>query len=164
MGKQVQVISRKADPRSKAPLEFIHTDLCGPISPISKEGFRWVISFACDYSGYVFTYFIKRKSDSTMALEKFLADCAPFGTVKRMRSDGGGEFIGKDFEGVLRERGIAHQDSAPYYPHQNGTIERWWRTCFEMGRCLLIESGVPKEFWPYAVATFFYLFKVKTYI
>ena len=69
LGKQVQVISRKADPRSKAVLEFIHTDLCGPITPESKEGFRYAISFACDYSGYVFTYFLKRKSDSTKALE-----------------------------------------------------------------------------------------------
>ena len=157
MGKQVQVINRKADPRSKAPLEFIHTDLCGPITPVSTEGFRWVISFSCDFSGYVFTYFLKRKSDSVKALEKFLADSAPFGTVKRMRSDGGGEFIGQDFEDLLLERGIAHQDSAPYSPHQNGTIERWWRTVFEMGRCLLIESGVPKEYWPYAVAAATYV-------
>ena len=28
---------------------------------------------------------------------------------------------------------------------------------FEMGRCLLIESGVPKEYWPYAVAAATYV-------
>lgn len=37
-------------------------------------------------------------------------------------------------------------------PHtKNGTAERHWRTLFEMGRCLLIQFGLRKELWPYAV-------------
>ena len=41
--------------------------------------------------------------------------------------------------------------SAPYSPHQNGTAERCWRTLFEMARCLIIESKLPKYLWTYAV-------------
>lgn len=36
---------------------------------------------------------------------------------------------------------------------QNGTAERGWRTLFEMGRCMLIESQLPKCLWNYAVQT-----------
>jgi transposase InsO family protein len=58
-----------------------------------------------------------------------------------------------DFQDLLRKRAIKHETSCPNSPHQNGTAERYWRTLFEMARCLLLESGVPKMLWPYAVQT-----------
>jgi len=70
--------------------------------------------------------------------------------VKRLRSDNGTEFISEEYQSLLRDNAIKHERSAPYSPLQNGTAERNWRTLFEMVRCMLIESGLPKEFWPYA--------------
>ena len=151
LGKMSQQFSRTPDERSKVPLEFVHTDLSGKIDPISIDGHQYTISFTDDYSGYVFTYFLKYKSDAYKALEKFLADSAPCGTVKRMRLDNGGEFIGKQFKEVMIKNKIKQEPSCPDSPHQNGTAERWWRTCFSMARCLLIESGLPKSLWSYAV-------------
>ncbi|GJP67194.1 hypothetical protein CLOP_g24045 [Closterium sp. NIES-67] len=40
--------------------------------------------------------------------------------VKVIRSDNGGEFIGADFEGELKRKGIQHQLTVPYNPQQNG--------------------------------------------
>ena len=151
LGKMRQEISRTPDPRAKKPLEFVHTDLSGSIEPVSVDGHRYVISFTDDFSGYVFTYFLKVKSDSVKALEKFLADSAPCGVTNRMRCDNGGEFVGQDFKDVLVRNKIKQEPSCPDSPHQNGTAERWWSTCFGMSRCLLIESGLPKNLWPYAV-------------
>ncbi|PIK49001.1 hypothetical protein BSL78_14107 [Apostichopus japonicus] len=54
---------------------------------------------------------------------------------------------------VLRKMGIRHETSSPYSPLQNGTAERQWRTLFQMGRCLLIDKGLPKFLWTYAVQT-----------
>ena len=116
LGKQSQVISRKPDGRANSPLEFIHTDICGPISTVTKEGFNYVISFSADFSGFVFTYFLKTKSEASAALEKFLSECAPFGNVKRIRPAGGGEFIGKNFKSILTNRCIKHEMTAPYSP------------------------------------------------
>ena len=90
-----------------------------------------------------FVYFLKSKSDSVKATEKFLADVAPYGQVKCVRSDNGTEFTGHEFQTLLRGNRIRHETSAPYSPHQNGTAERGWRTLYEMSRCLLIESGLP---------------------
>ena len=81
LGKMTQGRSRTPRCRSTVPLALVHTDLAGPIEPVSTEGFRYAITFTDDYSGTVFVYFLKSKSDTVEATEKFLADSAPFGKV-----------------------------------------------------------------------------------
>ena len=152
-GKMCQTRSRKPDERATAPLEFVHCDLAGPISPVARDGFRYVLCFVDDHSGINMVYFLKQKSDTLEATEKFFADVAPYGKVKRIRSDNGSEFMNKEFKSLLRTKGIKHETSCPYSPHQNGTVERSWRSLFEMARCLLLEAKLPKEFWTYAVMT-----------
>ena len=46
-------------------------------------------SFTDVCTGAVFVYFLKAKSDAIQATEKFLADIAPYGTVKCIQSDNG---------------------------------------------------------------------------
>ena len=102
-------------------------------------------------------YFLKRKDGTLEATEKFLADVAPYGKVKRMRSDNGGEFINEGFKTLLRKHAIRHETSAPYSPHQNGTVERAWRSIFSVAKCLLLEANLPKFLWTYAVMTAVYI-------
>ncbi|KAJ0589562.1 putative RNA-directed DNA polymerase [Helianthus annuus] len=54
-------------------------------------------------------------------------------------------------------KGLIHQTSCAHTPEQNGVSERKNRIILEMTRALLIESQVPKSFWPEAVATSVYL-------
>lgn len=152
-GKFTQSRNRQADAKATTVLELVHTDLCGPIEPADKDGYRYAIAFTDDYSGMIFPYFIKAKSDTTKATEKFIADVAPYGKIKCIRSDNGTEFTGQEFQSLIRSNGIRHETSAPYSPHQNGTAERGWRTLFEMSRCMLLESNLPKQLWTYAVQT-----------
>jgi hypothetical protein len=65
-------------------LDFVHCDLAGPIEPVAKDGFRYALSFVDDYTGINMIYFIKRKSDTLEATEKYLADVAPYGKVKKI--------------------------------------------------------------------------------
>ena len=102
-------------------------------------------------------YYVKSKGDTPRALEQFLADSAPHGVVKKMRTDNGGEYVSQVFKGILVENKIKLETSSPYSPHQNGTAERGWRTVFNMARCLLSESKLPKSFWTYAVMTSVYV-------
>ena len=149
-GKMTQEFNRKADKKAGRILDLVHCDLTGNISPVGKGGYMYGISFVDDYSGAIHLYLLKNKNDSSKALETFLSDVAPFGTVKCLRSDNGTEFTGEEFESVLRRNCIKHEFSAPSSPHQNGTVERSWRTVFETARCLLIEADLPKSLWPYA--------------
>ena len=155
-GKMTQNRSRKPDERAKSVFDLVHCDLAGPIKQVAKEGFRYALVFVDDYSGGTVTYFLQQKSDTVKATKKYLADIAPYGKVKCIRSDNGGEFMSNEYQELLVQNQIMHQTSAPYSPHQNGTAERAWRTLFEMARCMLIESGLPKFMWAYAVmnATF----------
>ena len=157
LGKMIQGRSRTPRCRSTVPLALVHTDLAGPIEPASCEGFRYAIVFTDDYSGTVFVYFLKNKSDALEATERFLADSAPFGKVKCLRSDNGTEYTSQAYKSLLKKHCIRHDTSAPYSPHQNGTAERQWRTLFEMGRCLLIQADLAKGFWPYAVLAAAYI-------
>ena len=68
-----------------------------------------------------------------------------------MRCDNGGEYVSKDFESILVKNKIGYEKSCPYSPHQNGTAERGWRTLFNLARCLLIDSKIPRNLWTYAV-------------
>lgn len=152
-GKFTQSRNREPDVRAKSALELVHTDLAGPIEPESREGYKYAISFTDDYSSAVSVYFLKHKSDTVDATERFLADMAPYGNVTCIRSDNGTEFTGQGYQALLRRNRIRHETSAPYSPHQNGTAERNWRTLFDMARCMLLGSQLPKELWPYAVQT-----------
>ena len=69
-----------------------------------------------------FVYFLQNKSDTVKATEKFLADSAPFGDVKCIRSDNGTEFTCSAFKTLLRNNRIRHETSVPYSPHQMGLL------------------------------------------
>ena len=151
IAEQTTAINRKTDHRASAPLEFVHSDFSVAADPIARDGFKYAITFVDDYSSAIFVYFLKLKSDATKALRKFLADSAPYGKVKKIRTDNGGEYLAQQFEAITIENQIKLEHSSPHSPHQNGTAERNWRTLFDMGRTLLIESKLPKIFWTYAI-------------
>ena len=152
-----QYRNRVPDEKATKILDLVHSDLAGPIDPVARDGFKYAINFTDDYSGMIFVYLLKNKNDSVLALEKFLADTAPYGSVKCLRTDNGSEFSCKEFESVLLKNRVKHEYSAPYSPHQNGTAERAWRSIFEMTRCLLLDAELPKTLWTYALKTAAYI-------
>lgn len=81
--------NRLPDERAKSKMEFVHCDLAGPMSIESREKSKYCIVFVDDYSGSVFVYFLKQKSDALNATKKFLADTSSYGVVKRLRCDSG---------------------------------------------------------------------------
>ena len=133
------------------PLERVHSDVCGPINPSSREGFKYIINFVDEYSGMLFVYILRSKDEATTALKNFLSDTSPYGKVKGIHTDNGGEYISEDFQSVLRNNNIHHSTTSPHSSYQNGKAERSWRSLMEMARCLSAEASISKQFWPYAV-------------
>jgi hypothetical protein len=66
-GKYVKKIKKDAK-LSVGILKIIHTDICGPFSMKSVDGYDLFITFTNDYSCYGYIYPIKKRSE---ALEKF---------------------------------------------------------------------------------------------
>ena len=52
----------------------------------------------------------------------------------RIISDNGPQFIARDFKEFIRQAGMSHVRTSPYYPQSNGKIERYHRTV--KGICL----------------------------
>ena len=62
-GKFTQTRNRNATDKVKTPLELVNTDLAGPVTNGSIDGYRYMQSFTDVCTGVVFTYFLKAKSD-----------------------------------------------------------------------------------------------------
>jgi transposase InsO family protein len=52
----------------------------------------------------------------------------------RIISDNGPQFIARDFKEFIRQAGLTHVRTSPYYPQSNGKLERYHRTV--KGTCL----------------------------
>jgi putative transposase len=50
------------------------------------------------------------------------------GERPRVISDNGPQFVAKDFKEFIRQTGMTHVRTSPYYPQSNGKIERWHQT------------------------------------
>ena len=155
--KATQYFSKEPDERSTQPFHSVHIDLSGPHSDENIGDFKFIFGAVCDYSGHLSVYLLKSKSDSDQAMKLFLAQHSIYGTVKKIRTDFGTEFLSNKFEQILLDRGIKHEKSSPYSAAQNGTVERNWRSIFDMARALMTESFVPRELWTFAIKMAAYL-------
>ncbi len=77
--------------------------------------------------------------------------------MKVLRADGGGEFISAKLKPFCEKRGIVIRYAAPYVHEENGLAERGWRTIVTMKDSMLIDSGLPNDFWAEAMETANYL-------
>ena len=149
--------NRLPDTRVTKILEMVHVDLVGPIDPIAKDGFKYLLGCIDNYSSLIVTYTLKNKSDVLKVFKKFMADSSTNGNSKYVRTNQGTEFTSVAFNSVLIKNKINHQKTSPYSTHQNGTIERAWRTILEMARCILKEANLHKYMWSYAIMSSTYI-------
>lgn len=144
----------KRKPRTvKKRGEKIHTDICGPITPLGPHNEQYLIFFIDEYTGEGFLYPMKQKSDATEKFQLFLQDFGQRPTcIKSIRADNAQEYKAGTFAAMCANLQIRQEFSTPHTPQQNGLVERRWQTINNMSRCMLIESGLPKYLWPYACA------------
>ena len=92
----------------------------------------------CLFSGYPFLVPIPDKT-SKSAADALNEICAGSRTPDIILSDNGPEFIGSEFQRVLKERGIKHELTAPRSPQSNGILERFHGY---LNTCLRISIGL----------------------
>lgn len=150
---------KKSLSESSGILDLVHTDLCGPMQTITPGGKRYILTFIDDFSRYTVVYFLKNKHEVVDHLRSYAELVkTQFGkSIKSIRSDRGGEYMGKESCAFLRNRGIIHQLTVPYTPQQNGVAERKNRSLTEMARCMLFGANLNNKFWAEAVHTACYL-------
>ena len=92
----------------------------------SVQGERYFLTFTDAMSGRVSVSLLHSKDRALAAFQAYRARAEKTSgrQIKRIRSDGGGEYINKPFKKYLEESGIQHIVSPPYTPAQNGLAER----------------------------------------
>lgn len=108
----------KAD--ASAPGEHVSANLC-TIDIESIGGNKYFALFKCSATGYRYVYFIQHKSKT---LEKFIEFAKILSNkygrkIKIFRSDGGGEFMSKEFTSYLKHHGIEREVTPPHIPEHN---------------------------------------------
>ena len=155
--------------RAERPLQIIHADTMGPISPASHpSGFKFVVVFIDDFSRTALAYPIKQKTE----VPKCLRECAVsmrnvIGSNEKicfLRCDQGTEFTGKETKEILKGindhevAGAELQLACPDTPEHNGVAERFNRTLETKVRSMMHDSGLPSSMWDLAVKAAVYTY------
>jgi len=105
----------------------IHQEWHIDVSYINTGGtFYFLISVLDGFSRYI----IHSELSQTMKefdIELIIAKAIEKhpGVKPRIISDNGPQFIANDFKAFVREYGLTHVRTSPYYPQSNGKLERW---------------------------------------
>lgn len=144
------------------PLFIIHSDVCGPISPITIDDKNYFVTFVDEFTHYTVTYLIKYKSEVLSVFKDFIAKGEAHFNCKvvYLYTDNGGEYLSNDFKEFCVQKGITFHLTVPHTPQQNGVAERMNRTLTEKARTMIITSGLDKSFWGEAVLTATYLINI----
>jgi transposase InsO family protein len=141
--------------KSSQKLQVIDSDVCGPLEVQSIGGNHYFLPFIDEFTRYVWIYMIEKKSDVFTKFKKFKlqvekeSECS----IKKLRTDGGGEYVSNEFAKFCEQEGIVHEVIAPYTPQHNEIAERKNRSIMNMARSMLKGKEMPNRFWAEASAT-----------
>ncbi|CAI7789289.1 unnamed protein product, partial [Closterium sp. NIES-54] len=134
-------------------LAVVHIDLCGPFRVTAKDGSLYFLLLKDCHTRFVWVMPIAKKSDVLREFQKWLVlvERQAKKSVLMLRSDRGGEFLGKEFTDFVDGKGIVHDLTCPYTPQHNGMAEREMRTAVEFVRTMLLHMGVQHHWWHLAL-------------
>ncbi|KAL0406197.1 UNVERIFIED_CONTAM: hypothetical protein Slati_3933600 [Sesamum latifolium] len=143
-------------------LDFVHTDVCGPLSIPAREGFSYFITFIDDQSRYGYVYLMRYKSEAFGRFKEYRLEVENQTNrkIKAVRSDRGGKYLSDEFIDYLKEDGILSQWTPPGTPKLNGVTERRNLTLLDMVRSMMSFTELPPSFWGYALETAAKLFNI----
>ena len=120
-------------------LETIHVDVCSPMSVEARGGYRYVLTFMDDLSGYVHIYLMIHKSETFEKFKEFQSEVENKRDkkIKFLRSDRGGEYLSHEFGTDLRKCEIVSLLTPPGTPQHNDVSEHRNRTLFDMVRSMM---------------------------
>jgi hypothetical protein len=159
LGKNVKGSFPSSDNRSKEILDLIHSDVCGPMTVASLNGYLYYVLFIDDHSRKTWIYFLKNKDGVLAKFQEFKAQVENLTRrkIKVLRSDNGGEYTSKEFINFCIEAGIKRELTVSYNPQQNGVVERKNRTIIEATKAMIHDQSLPMTLWAEACMTAVYV-------
>src|SRR4051812_28222504 len=91
-----------------APLDLIHSNICGPMSARNRTNTPYFITFIDDYSRYNHIYLISHKSEALKCFETYLIEVEKKleRKEKTLHTDRGREYLSDQFKKLCEKKGI----------------------------------------------------------
>jgi transposase InsO family protein len=104
--------------RAQNQLELVHGDLCGPVTPATPAGNRYILLLVDDATRFMWAVLLPSKDAAAEAIKKIkaAAEVESGRKLKVLRTDNGGEFTVAEFAAYCADEGIKRHFSAPYSP------------------------------------------------
>src|SRR6266702_2233088 len=131
----------------------VHADVWGLSPTLSLGGHKYYVTFTDDYSRFTRLEVLRTKDETFGAYKAFMAwaKTQHGAHIKRLRSDRGGEFTGRDFTSFLQEEGTERCLTTHDTPQHNGVAESLNRQLLERVRAMLYQADLPKNLWAEAI-------------
>jgi hypothetical protein len=144
---------RTSDNKTTAPLQLLHSDVCGPINVETPGKARYVATLLDDYTSYSIVQPLKSKAEVFTFIKEGISffETQTGTTVKAFRSDNGREYDNANLAEFMATKGIDYQHSMPYAPEQNGKAERLNRALLQKAIPMLEASGLEHRYWGEAI-------------
>lgn len=141
--------------RATRPLEIIHSDVCGKISPETYDSEKYFLTVMDDFTHFLKVYLLHTKDETEEYLMEYINEAEAHFNLKteKIRCDNGGEFRSKEFKSWCRQRGIVLDYTIPESPQLNGVAERVNLTLMNKVRSMLTRSMVNTKLWGFAILT-----------
>ncbi|MBW0514284.1 hypothetical protein O181_053999 [Austropuccinia psidii MF-1] len=146
-------------PQANRKLEFLHMDLCGPISPPSVSGACYIFKILDGFSHFAWIFFLNSKAETKEILKQHLLKIEQQSNLKlaNIVSDNVTEFVNTKLREFFEENRISHLTTAPNTPEKNPFTKRGNQITINKTRCLLKDSGLDSSFWAKDANTAVYL-------
>ena len=124
--KQTQMPFQKVESLPISIGNIIVSDICGPFE-LSIGGYKYFITWMDLSFRFSSVDFLKNEecqtvTDSCGKYSVWLL-CQKQAMIKKIRTDNGGEYIGKEFQDMCIKSGLIHETTVPYTPEHNGIAE-----------------------------------------
>ncbi|MBW0485992.1 hypothetical protein O181_025707 [Austropuccinia psidii MF-1] len=137
------------------PLDCMHMDVVGPVTPPSVSGNCYFLTIVNQESSFKIVKFLKKKLEvfNQFHATKKAMENLQNRTLKQLVTDRGGELFNHSFKKLSDDCGYTHIMAPPETPQHNGFAKRDNHTILEKTQCLMNQANLPKSYWADAVNT-----------
>jgi hypothetical protein len=115
-------------PHTHQPMEVLHLDLSGPISPPTHTSCQYYLAIINSYSCWLKTYLLHTKDTAVNTIWHFLAATLTNKWCCHIITDQGGEFISLITQELFHTASIIHNTTPAHTPEYNSLVEQFNQT------------------------------------
>ena len=121
-------------------------DLCGPFSPPTRDGSRWILTVTDWFTRFMVAYSLRTATAERVAgkINNFIT---LFGCPLELYSDNGRNLHGEVMQALCKLLGVRKLATVPYRPSSNGITERENRVLKNCLSCFVDARGKDWDLW-----------------